>query len=68
MPRVTGRLIRWFTERGFGFVSHPNGTDHFVHWDAITSGRERVRPGATVAYEAQDAPKGPRAVDVEVLQ
>ena len=68
MRRVTGQIVRFFSDRGFGFVTHESGVDHFFHLDSVGAGRERLRIGTELEYTPEDAPKGPRAIDCEVLR
>eukprot|EP00747_Dinoflagellata_sp_TGD_P186029 gnl/TRDRNA2_/TRDRNA2_42854_c0_seq1.p1 gnl/TRDRNA2_/TRDRNA2_42854_c0~~gnl/TRDRNA2_/TRDRNA2_42854_c0_seq1.p1 ORF type:complete len:237 (+),score=13.69 gnl/TRDRNA2_/TRDRNA2_42854_c0_seq1:130-840(+) len=67
MPR--GVLVRWNTEKGFGFVEPRNGgEDLFVHVSALMDGDGSVREGDSVRFKRKyDEKKGKdRAIDVEL--
>ncbi len=56
--------------RGFGFITGSDGTDYFFH----ATGLDRSSPpflelneGDRVEFEAEDGPKGLRAVGVRVV-
>ena len=64
MPTGT---VKWFSdEKGFGFITPDDGQkDLFVHYTGIESeGYKSLAEGAKVTYEAEDGPKGPKAVNV----
>jgi CspA family cold shock protein len=65
MPTGT---VKWFSdEKGFGFITPDDGQkDLFVHYTGIESeGYKSLAEGAKVTYEAEDGPKGPKAVNVK---
>ena len=62
--------VKWFSdEKGFGFITPEDGsTDLFVHQRAINAeGFRTLAEGAKVSFETEAGPKGPRAVNVQVL-
>jgi cold shock protein len=66
MPTGT---VKWFSdEKGFGFITPDDGQkDLFVHYTGIESeGYKSLAEGAKVTYEAEDGPKGPKAVNVKL--
>jgi CspA family cold shock protein len=68
--RVRGR-IQWFDHhRHYGFIQRDDGLqDVFVHANEFrsTSDVYWVRDGDTVEFQVEQAPRGPKAIDVIVL-
>ena len=68
--RVKGR-IKWFShKKRYGFIQRDDGLrDVFVHMNAFRSLADAhwVRDGNAVEFGVEQALKGPRAVDVVVL-
>ncbi len=62
--------VKWFSnEKGFGFITPDDQSkDLFVHHTAIAGadGYRSLSEGAKVSYEAEQGPKGPKAVNVSV--
>jgi cold shock protein len=67
MPTGT---VKWFSnDKGFGFITPDDQSkDLFVHHTGIaTSGYATLAEGAKVSYEAEAGPKGPKAVNVQLV-
>jgi CspA family cold shock protein len=69
----TGRqrgTVKWFSEeKGYGFISRPGDEDIFVHYSDIRGdGYRKLEQNQTVAFDVERGPKGPRAVDVVVIE
>jgi CspA family cold shock protein len=66
--RLTG-TVKWFNSgKGYGFLSHDNGADVFVHFTAIRSdGFRTLEEGQKVEFSIEQGPKGLQAKDVTVL-
>ena len=59
--------VKWFSDdKGFGFITPDDGgRDLFVHFSGIAGdGYRSLAEGAKVSYEAEEGPKGPKAVSV----
>ena len=64
---TTGTIKRVISDRGFGFIAGPDGTEYFFHRDGLSSSLDfdRLVGGESVSFEVQAGPKGPRAVQVQ---
>jgi cold shock protein len=62
---VTG-TVKWFNnEKGYGFISQPDGEDVFVHHTAIQGhGYRSLEEGQQVEFDVQQGPKGLQAANV----
>jgi CspA family cold shock protein len=62
---ATGK-VKWFNDqKGFGFISSEQNRDVFVHHSVIEGeGYKTLEDGETVEYEAEDSPKGLKALKV----
>lgn len=58
--------VKWFNRnRGFGFIKS-EGKDYFVHrWDIEAN--SELEKGDKVSFEAEEAPKGTKAVKVRKI-
>ena len=62
--------VKWFSDdKGFGFITpDDHSKDLFAHHtEIIGDGYRSLNDGARVSYDAQRAPKGPKAVNVQLL-
>jgi cold shock protein len=61
--------VKWFNpQKGFGFIATED-KDVFVHVTAVhAAGLDSLDEGATVAFDMEDGPKGPSAVNLSVTE
>lgn len=62
--------VKWFNaEKGYGFISRPDGEDVFVHFSAIAGdGYRSLEEGQAVDFEVTVGPKGEQASSVVPAQ
>jgi len=67
--RIQG-TVKWFnSSKGYGFISHENGEDVFVHYKSIIGdGYKSLNENDKVEFIVTEGQKGPQATDVEVIQ
>ena len=67
--RVVG-TVKWFNaDKGYGFITQPDGDDVFCHYSAINMpGFKTLREEQEVEFEVEESPKGLQAVDVTPLE
>ena len=63
-------MVKWFSkQKGFGFITRDTGGDVFVHHTGITgAGFKNLIEGQGVTFDVVDAEKGPKAVNVSVVE
>jgi CspA family cold shock protein len=65
MASTTGTIKR-ITDKGFGFIVAPDGTEYFFHQSACVGTRfDDLREGQRVSFTVGQGPKGPRAEGVK---
>ncbi|HUT70009.1 MAG TPA: cold shock domain-containing protein [Desulfatiglandales bacterium] len=66
MPEGT---VKWFSgQKGYGFIEQDDGKDLFVHHTSISgTGFKSLTEGQRVRFEIEENPKGPKAINVEIL-
>jgi cold shock protein len=63
----TGK-VKWFNaDKGFGFLADDDGTDVFVHRDALPDGLTELKPGQRVEFGIVQGRKGSQALSLRVL-
>ena len=64
---MEGVVKRWL-DRGYGFISvEGNDDDVFVHHTGL-DGVYELLEGQNVEFDIEDTPKGPRAVNVKIIE
>ncbi len=66
MPQ--GTIKRLVSDRGFGFVEGESGDVFFHHSSVEGVNFEELNEGQMLEYELGEGPKGPRAVNVRLLE
>jgi len=66
---ASGTIGRYFDQKGFGFIKPDAGEkDLFVHITEVkTEGISSLTEGQRVTYEEIEGQKGPKAVNVEIV-
>ncbi len=63
----TGK-VKWFNaDKGFGFLADDDGSDVFVHRDALPAGTTELKPGQRVEFGIVQGKKGNQALTVRIL-
>jgi len=63
----TGK-VKWYdAEKGFGFLSQPDGEDVYVRSDALPEGVTTLKPGTRVEFGIAQGRRGDQALQVKVL-
>jgi CspA family cold shock protein len=63
----TGK-VKWYdAEKGFGFLSDDEGTDVFLHADALPQGITTLKGGTRVEFGVVEGRRGAQALSVRVL-
>jgi CspA family cold shock protein len=65
----TGTIKKVVSERGFGFISDTDGREVFFHQSSVVDVQfDALNEQQKVEFDIEDSPKGPRAVNVRVVQ
>jgi CspA family cold shock protein len=60
--------VKWYdAEKGFGFLSQPDGADVYVHSDALPEGVATLKAGTRVEFGIAQGRRGDQALQVKVL-
>ncbi len=70
MANRTQGTVKWFNaDKGFGFISRPDGDDLFVHYSEIQgNGFRSLDEGAKVEFEVTQGKKGLQASAVTLVK
>ncbi len=65
---VPSGKVKWYdADKGFGFLSQPDGPDVYVHSDALPEGVSTLKPGTRVEFGIAQGRRGEQALQVRVL-
>ncbi len=63
---MKGKIKRLIRERGFGFITAEDGKEVFFHRSALEGENfDALEEGASVEFDLEEGPKGPRAINVK---
>ena len=63
---MKGKIKRLIRERGFGFITTEDGKEVFFHRSALEGENfDALEEGASVEFNLEEGPKGPRATNVK---
>jgi len=63
---LKGKIKRLIKERGFGFITTEDGKEVFFHRSALEGENfDALEEGASVEFDLEEGPKGPRAINVK---
>jgi len=66
---LKGTIKRVIRERGFGFISAEDGREIFFHRSALEGmDFDTLEEGNSVEFNVEKGPKGPRAVNVSMVE
>jgi cold shock protein len=71
---ATGIVKWWSHQKGYGFIVVEGGKDVFVHHTGLgedcvgLDGKKNLAEGQRVEFSVEDAPKGPQAVNVKLIE
>jgi cold shock protein len=62
--------VKWFNEeKRFGFITpDEGGKDLFVHQSGLADGGRTLPDGAKVSFDAEEGEKGPKAINVKIVE
>lgn len=64
---MKGKVKKLIQDRGFGFITAEDGTEVFFHRsELVEADFDTMEEGASVEFDLESGPKGPRAVKVKV--
>ena len=65
----TGKIKKLVRERGFGFIADTDGKEVFFHQTSLVETTfDALNEEQAVEFEVEKSDKGPRAVNVRVVQ
>jgi cold shock CspA family protein len=66
---VAGRVVRFDSSRGYGFVApEGGGEDVFLHVNDLLIPEEYVRSGLVVEFDVENGERGPKASNIRLAE
>lgn len=66
---MLGKVKRFNSEKGYGFIKTENGKDLFFHYSELQmEGYKTVEQGQSVEFEVIETEKGLRAVNIKIIE
>ena len=66
---MKGKIKKLIKERGFGFINAEDGKEVFFHRSALEgTDFDTLEEGNSVEFNLERGPKGPRAVNVKMVE
>ncbi len=61
--------VKWFNQKGYGFITMDDGTDVFVHYSGINTAEKfkSLVEDEPVVFDVIDTEKGRQAINVTVV-
>jgi len=64
-----GKIKKLVRDRGFGFISDSDGSEVFFHQSALVEAKfDSLNEDQKVEFDVEKSDKGPRAVNVRLVQ
>ncbi|MFY9821406.1 MAG: HPF/RaiA family ribosome-associated protein [Thermoanaerobaculia bacterium] len=68
-PAPEGKVVRLFSEEGFGFLAAPDGREIYFHRNAVDApGFDKLAVGSRVRFAEEQGREGPQASTVSPLE
>lgn len=65
----TGKIKKLIRDRGFGFIDDTDGREVFFHQSALEGVQfDALNDGQAVEFEVEKSDKGPRAINIRIVQ
>ncbi|PKW18004.1 cold-shock protein [Saccharopolyspora spinosa] len=66
---LTGRIVRFDEERGFGFIAQDGGSqeDVFFHIDSLSRGWSSLAIGTRVTFDVMEGQRGLKAYNLHIV-
>lgn len=65
----TGKIKKLIRDRGFGFIDDIDGREVFFHQSSLVDVKfDALNEDQKVEFEVEKSPKGPRAINIRIVQ